>query len=67
MTTDPLLTQMRTHLGNVVASVADPKVTTVDIAAQDATSTGCDYHPNVAEHNIRAGVLTSAVKSKLGW
>lgn len=67
MTTDPLLTQMRTHLGNVVASVADPKVTTVDIAAQDATSTGCDYHPNVAEHNLMAGVLTSAVKSKLGW
>jgi lysophospholipase L1-like esterase len=67
MTADPVLAQMRTHLSHVVASVADPKVTTVDIAAQDATATGCDYHPNVAENNAMAGVLTSVMKSRLGW
>jgi len=67
MTTDPPLTQMRTHLSNVVARMADPKVTAVDIAPQDATATGCDYHPNVAEDSIMAGVLASALKSKLGW
>ena len=67
MTPDPLLTRMRAHLSNVVTSMADSKVTAVDVAVQDATSTGCDYHPNVAETKIMAGVLTSAIKSKLGW
>jgi lysophospholipase L1-like esterase len=67
MTSDPLLTQMRGHIANVVAAAADAKVTAVDIATQDATSTGCDYHPNVAEDAVMAGVLTSAIKSKLGW
>jgi lysophospholipase L1-like esterase len=67
MTPDPLLTRMRAHLSNVVTSMADSKVTAVDVAVQDATSTGCDYHPNVAEHKVMAGVLTSAIKSKLGW
>ncbi|HXN32433.1 MAG TPA: SGNH/GDSL hydrolase family protein [Polyangiaceae bacterium] len=67
MTSDPLLTQMRAHLANVVAKTADAKVTAVDIAAQDGTMTGCDYHPNVAEDNVMAGVLVTAMKSKLGW
>lgn len=67
MTVDPSLTQMRTHLNNVLARAADAKVTVVDITAQDGTATGCDYHPNVAEDGAVAGVLTTAVKSKLGW
>jgi lysophospholipase L1-like esterase len=67
MTSDPVLTQMRTHLSNVVSTVRDSKVTTVDLAPQDTTSTGCDYHPNVAEDKVMAGVLATAIKTKLGW
>jgi lysophospholipase L1-like esterase len=67
MTSAPLLSTMRTHLSNVVAKVGDARITTVDMPAQDATSTGCDYHPNVAEDGIMAGILTTAIKTKLGW
>lgn len=70
MTNEPTLTQMRTHLTNVVAAVSaggDKKVTTIDLATQDTTSTGCDYHPNVAEHEVIASALLPTIKSKLGW
>jgi lysophospholipase L1-like esterase len=67
MTSDPLLTQMRTHLTHVVSTMNDGKIAAVDMATQDSTSTGCDYHPNVAEDTIMAGVLATAIKAKLGW
>jgi lysophospholipase L1-like esterase len=67
MTSDPLLTQFRTHITNVVSKVGDAKITAVNMATQDATMTGCDYHPNVAEDAVMAGVLTTAIKAKLGW
>jgi hypothetical protein len=50
-----------------VAKFGDAKVAAVNIATQDATMTGCDYHPNVSEDNLMAGVLTTAIKAKLGW
>jgi hypothetical protein len=58
---------MRTHLGNVAATLDDPKVFTVEVSPQDSRSTGCDYHPNVAEDARIAGILAPALKSKLGW
>jgi lysophospholipase L1-like esterase len=67
MTSDPLLTQMRTHLTHVVSTVQDGKITAVDMATQDSTSTGCDYHPNVAEDRVMASALATAIKAKLGW
>lgn len=70
MTSDPLLTQMRAHLTNVVATVSaggDEKVTTIDLAPQDSTMTGCDYHPNVAEDQTMAAALLPTIKAKLGW
>jgi hypothetical protein len=67
MTSDPMLTTMRTHLAHVVATFADPKVMTIDVPTQDSTSTGCDYHPNVAEDELLAGALAPTIKSKLGW
>jgi hypothetical protein len=39
----------------------------VPIATQDATSTGCDYHPNVAEDQKMADALKATLKMKLGW
>jgi hypothetical protein len=70
MTADPLLAQMRMHLANVLAKVTgggDMKVTTIDLATQDTTMTGCDYHPNVAEDQKMAAALAPAIKAKLGW
>jgi hypothetical protein len=37
------------------------------MATQDSTSTGCDYHPNVAEDRVMASALATAIKAKLGW
>ena len=67
MTSDPLLSDLRTRIANVVSRAGDAKVTAVDLAPQDTTMTGCDYHPNVAEDSVMAGVLTTAIKAKLGW
>jgi lysophospholipase L1-like esterase len=67
MTSDPMLTSMRTHIANVVTTAADSKVVKVDIDVQDATATGCDYHPNVAEDTKLATALQGAIAAKLGW
>jgi lysophospholipase L1-like esterase len=67
MTGEPMLSTMRTHLSNVITRMGDAKISSVDIAAQDSTSTGCDYHPNVPEDNVMAGILAPALRAKLGW
>jgi lysophospholipase L1-like esterase len=67
MTSDPLLTQMRQHITNVVSMVNDSKILSVDLAVQDPSMTGCDYHPNVAEDGVMAAALAPTIKSKLGW
>jgi lysophospholipase L1-like esterase len=59
MTSDPLLTAMQMHLANVITTFADAKVVKVDLATQDSTSTGCDYHPNVAEDQKMARPIMS--------
>ena len=65
MTNEPLLSQLRTHITNVVTKVGDAKITAVNIATQDATMTGCDYHPNVAEDATMADALATQVKPYL--
>jgi hypothetical protein len=67
MTSDPMLTTMRTHLANVVTRFADAKVVTVNIDAQNSATTGCDFHPNAAEDQRIAGILKTALQAKLGW
>jgi len=67
MTGDPMLTTMRTHLAHVLTTFGDAKTVTVDMPTQDSTSTGCDYHPNVAEDQKMAAVLKTAIAAKLGW
>lgn len=67
MTSEPMLTTMVTHLAHVVSTFADPKVVEVDVPMQDATATGCDYHPNVAEHEKMAKALATALAPRLGW
>ena len=67
MTSDPLLTTMRTHLDNVVTRLADAKVIHVPLPVQNAASTGCDFHPNVAEDQRMAATLKTSLQMRLGW
>jgi lysophospholipase L1-like esterase len=67
MTSEPMLTQMRAHLKSVAATFADDRVVVVDVPTQDVTSTGCDYHPNVAGDAAMAAVLAMAIREKLRW
>jgi hypothetical protein len=67
MTSDPMLTTMRTHLANVVTTLSDPKVMKIDVPTQDISTTGCDYHPNVNEDQTLADALAPVIRSKLGW
>jgi lysophospholipase L1-like esterase len=67
MTVDPMLTTMRTHLANVVSTMADAKTMKIDLPPQDASSTGCDFHPNVAQDQAMAAALAPTLKTKLGW
>ena len=75
MTSDPALSQVKTRLANVVAALAatgDRKLVTFDLGVQNMGSdgsvpTGCDWHPNVADHKRMAGILQQQLSSKLGW
>jgi lysophospholipase L1-like esterase len=67
MTSDPLLTTMRGYIKSALGRFGDAKATSIDLSVQDATSTGCDYHPNVAEDQRIAAALSPTIKSKLGW
>jgi lysophospholipase L1-like esterase len=75
MVGEPGLTQVKTHLANVVAALAatgDQKLATFDMGTQNmgadgSVPTGCDWHPNVADHLRMAGILQQQLSSKLGW
>jgi lysophospholipase L1-like esterase len=76
MLNNPELSQAKTRLTNVVtdvsASTGDDKLVTFDFGIQDvgadgSVPTGCDWHPNVAEHARLAGILKQQLSAKLGW
>lgn len=75
MLSNPALGQVDMRLQAVVAARAaagDDKVTTFDIGTQPLgddgkTPTGCDWHPNVADHARMAAILQAKLKEKLGW
>ena len=75
MTGEPSLSQVKAHLANVVAAVTaagDQKLATFDLGVQNmgadgSVPTGCDWHPNVADHQRMAGILQQQLSSKLGW
>ena len=72
---EPALSQVKTHLANVVAALAatgDLKLATFDMGVQNmgadgSVPTGCDWHPNVADHQRMAGILRQQLSSRLGW
>jgi hypothetical protein len=62
------LTTVRGYLTNVVTALADAKISTFTIDAQDGSDGyGCDWHPSLARHEKVAAVVTAAIKAKLGW
>ena len=75
MTSEPSLSQVKARLASVVAAVTatgDQKVATFDLGVQNMGSdgsvpTGCDWHPNVADHQRMADLLQQQLQSKLGW
>ncbi len=49
-------------------SAGDARVQYLDFGQQDTSKgTGCDYHPNLIEHQAMADVLVPALQSALGW
>ncbi|MGB8298288.1 MAG: SGNH/GDSL hydrolase family protein [Polyangia bacterium] len=72
---DPALSQVKARLANVVAAVTatgDQKLVTFDLGTQNmgadgSVPTGCDWHPNVADHLRMAGILQQQLSAKLGW
>jgi lysophospholipase L1-like esterase len=75
MTGEPSLSQVKARLANVVAAVTatgDQKLATFDLGVQNmgadgSVPTGCDWHPNVADHQRMAGILQQQLSSRLGW
>jgi lysophospholipase L1-like esterase len=75
MVGEPGLTQVKTRLANVVAALAatgDQKLASFDLGTQNmgadgSVPTGCDWHPNVADHLRMAGILQQQLSAKLGW
>ena len=39
----------------------------INLDVQNTATTGCDYHPNVAEDRVMATRITAAIREKLGW
>ena len=69
------LGQVDARLQAVVAARAaagDAKLATFDLGTQPLgsngeTPTGCDWHPNTADHARMAEILKTQLKAKLGW
>ncbi len=73
---EPALSQVKTHLTNVVATVesatGDTKLVTFDMGTQNlgadgSVPSGCDWHPSAAEHERMAGILKEQLSANLGW
>jgi len=76
MVDEPGLSQIKTRLANVVATVkassGDQKLVTFDLGVQNmgadgSVPTGCDWHPNVADHQRMAIILQQQLSLRLGW
>lgn len=62
------LANVRKYIQDAVTELADPKVSSFEIATQDGSDGyGCDYHPSLERHKKMATVVTAALKTALGW
>jgi lysophospholipase L1-like esterase len=75
MVGDPGLTAIKNAEAAIVTdrkNAGDTKIASFDFGTQNmgadgSIPTGCDWHPNVAEDTIMAGILKTKLKSALGW
>ncbi len=68
---DAILSHLETVLAARVAS-GDARVSVLDLGVQDLGSdgsvpSGCDWHPNVADHQRMAAILEGELNTRLGW
>jgi lysophospholipase L1-like esterase len=69
------LGQVSARLATIVkarSSRGDTKITAFDFGTQNLGSdgsipSGCDWHPNIAEHQRMAEILEAQIRAKLGW
>jgi len=62
------LVNVRRYVGDVVAELADPNISTFEIATQDGSDGfGCDSHPSLERHKKMATAVTTALRTALGW
>jgi len=62
------LANVRRYIQEVVTGLADPKISAFEIATHDGSDGyGCDYHPSLERHQKMAAVVTTALKTALGW
>lgn len=45
----------------------DTKISTFNMTGQGSLGYGCDWHPNVKQHQKNAGELTKFIKEKMNW
>jgi lysophospholipase L1-like esterase len=64
------LSALKRYIQAVLAELnkkGDNKVYTFNMSAQGSLGFGCDWHPNVKQHQKNAEELTGFVKGKMGW
>jgi len=49
------------------ATMGDTKVKLLDLGNEDATMSGCDWHPSAADHQRMADIMAKQLKADLGW
>jgi hypothetical protein len=60
------LTKVRDGIATAIATLADPRIKSFDLAIQSSL-TGCGGHPNVAAHQKMADALIASLQAELGW
>jgi len=64
------LTTIQNYLKSVIGQLSakgDKKVYTISLSSQGSLGFGCDWHPNVKQHQKNAEELTEFIKEKAGW
>jgi len=64
------LTHARKYITGAVDTIrrrGDSRITFLEFPVQDPTTSGCDYHPNLATHRQMADELTAVIRRQTGW
>lgn len=64
------LSTLKRYLGKAIAArnaAGDSQISRFDLSPQGALGYGCDWHPNLAQHELNAGELTVYIRMSMGW